>query len=918
MANEKISGMATAASLIGSELVEVVQGGDNKKTTTQDIANLAVGSISGSGVTNEIAYWTSASALGSLATATYPSLTELSYVKGVTSAIQTQLGSKQATGNYITALTGDGTASGPGSVNLTVTKINGTSLAGLVTGILKNTTGTGVPSIATGADLPVMTATVGGAVPTPPNNTTTFLRGDGTFAAPAGGGDFVGPASSVLNNILTFADTTGKLGKDSGARLILNGTNGAKGHYLGYGAGNTTTMTVSDGFNTGTGFESLMSLIDGASASQSSYNTAYGYQAGRLITTGGSNNLFGRRAGSALTTGSQNTLIGNFSGFTLTTQSDNTFVGHNTGSNAANTGNFNTYIGSIAGLSNTSGSYNTGVGLYALFTTSTGNYNTGMGAEVFETNTTGSYNAGFGHWAGLYVRGDRNSFFGSDSWAQVAVNPSSGSDNVGVGFRSGITETAANATSSGNGNTFIGTETGQGSTTQINYAGAFGFRAHPSADYEFAMGSYGSTYKPNWGLGMGDFGGGRGVLSMKDADTNPTGNPTAGFRLYSASGAATIVNSSGTAFAIPRGSDYYALASGGAMTSDNTLSGNFKFITTGTVTGASDATPVYAFNINRSVTHTGSATNKVAAILNIEGTVTGSGGGATQELAALRIAPTFNTSAGSRNFYIEAISSTGGHAFEVREESEDSRNTLMKVLGGTSSATEMWMQVQTNSTSLNSTGPTQNYSNTSSSTAAVHNFNINNTLIGGFTNFATNVAGRGLQMGKLGATATGTASQIGSNAVQWWGSFWTGASLDAGFYAHLIASTVTDRLGYLRFRESISAVDPGDILSIKGGANFGLGIGVSDPTARLHLVAGTATANQGPLKFTSGTNLTTAENGTMEYNGTNLFFTRAGAVRENIICESSVNNVTPTLQNRTITVNIDGTTLYITAKTTND
>ncbi len=44
------------------------------------------------------------------------------------------------------ALSGDGTLSSSGS--LTVTKINGTSLAGLATGILKNTTGTGVPSIA--------------------------------------------------------------------------------------------------------------------------------------------------------------------------------------------------------------------------------------------------------------------------------------------------------------------------------------------------------------------------------------------------------------------------------------------------------------------------------------------------------------------------------------------------------------------------------------------------------------------------------------------------------------------------------------------------------------------------------------------------------------------------------------------------
>jgi hypothetical protein len=45
----------------------------------------------GTGVTNEITYWSGTNTIGSLATATYPSLTELSYVKGVTSAIQTQI-----------------------------------------------------------------------------------------------------------------------------------------------------------------------------------------------------------------------------------------------------------------------------------------------------------------------------------------------------------------------------------------------------------------------------------------------------------------------------------------------------------------------------------------------------------------------------------------------------------------------------------------------------------------------------------------------------------------------------------------------------------------------------------------------------------------------------------------------------------
>jgi hypothetical protein len=47
----------------------------------------------GTGVTNELTYWSGTNTLGSLATATYPSLTELSYVKGVTSAIQTQFAS---------------------------------------------------------------------------------------------------------------------------------------------------------------------------------------------------------------------------------------------------------------------------------------------------------------------------------------------------------------------------------------------------------------------------------------------------------------------------------------------------------------------------------------------------------------------------------------------------------------------------------------------------------------------------------------------------------------------------------------------------------------------------------------------------------------------------------------------------------
>jgi hypothetical protein len=90
--------------------------------------------------------------------------TELGYVSGVTSSIQTQLNGKQATGNYITALTGDVTATGPGSVAATIANnaVTNAKLAQMPTLTLKgnNTGGTANASDLTVSQVNTMLGTV--------------------------------------------------------------------------------------------------------------------------------------------------------------------------------------------------------------------------------------------------------------------------------------------------------------------------------------------------------------------------------------------------------------------------------------------------------------------------------------------------------------------------------------------------------------------------------------------------------------------------------------------------------------------------------------------------------------------------------------------------------------------------------------
>lgn len=107
-----------------------IDNADIKAAAAIDRSKLASGTANrvavnnGSGVLSDAAAITASRALISdangIPTHSTVTDTELGYVSGVSSSIQTQINGKQASGNYITDLTGDVTASGPGSAAATI------------------------------------------------------------------------------------------------------------------------------------------------------------------------------------------------------------------------------------------------------------------------------------------------------------------------------------------------------------------------------------------------------------------------------------------------------------------------------------------------------------------------------------------------------------------------------------------------------------------------------------------------------------------------------------------------------------------------------------------------------------------------------------------------------------------------------
>lgn len=175
--------------------------------------------------------------------------TELSYVNGVTSSIQTQLNGKQATGNYITDLTGDATASGPGSAALTLATVNSNvGSFGSSTSIPSFTVnGKGLITAASGNAVVAPAGTLTGTT-LAANVVSSSLTSVGTISSGTWNGSTVTVPYGGTG--LTSGTSGGILGFTGSTTLASSGVLGASELLLGGGAGATPTSLGTKGTTT--------------------------------------------------------------------------------------------------------------------------------------------------------------------------------------------------------------------------------------------------------------------------------------------------------------------------------------------------------------------------------------------------------------------------------------------------------------------------------------------------------------------------------------------------------------------------------------------------------------------------------------------------------------------------------------------
>ena len=237
-----------------------------------------------------------------------------------------------------------------------------------------------------------------------------------------------GTGSATQNFVDLTTDQTIAGVKTLSSDIVVNGIN------IGRGKGAVAS-------NTAVGTDAISATATGTE------NSAIGYNALKVVTSGARNTAVGSLAASALTTGNDNTVLGYQALKNNTTGASNVAIGKDA-LLANSTGNNNVAIGTSSLIGNTTGFSNIAMGLDSALSNTTGNDNLAIGQSALRLNTTGLANTAIGRSAlSATTTGNYNSALG---WQSLAGN-TTGIDNVAVGYNAGrydTTGTAAMTTSS--------------------------------------------------------------------------------------------------------------------------------------------------------------------------------------------------------------------------------------------------------------------------------------------------------------------------------------------------------------------------------------------------------------------------------------------------------------------------------------
>ncbi|MBC8173190.1 MAG: tail fiber domain-containing protein [Chitinophagales bacterium] len=197
------------------------------------------------------------------------------------------------------------------------------------------------------------------------------------------------------------------------------------------------------------------------------------------VNTGTYNTFTGSNAGINNTSGSSNSFFGAGAGYSTISAFSNTFIGRDAG--RLNTYGFgNTFSGHNTGYDNDNGSYNSFYGYGAGNDNVDGDYNTYIGSNAGVNNISGSYNTFSGYDCGFNTTSSSNTMSGyfAGYWNTT------GYENVFIGKESGYNNVT------GYENTFVGKEAGHANTSGFHNT-YIGYNADDNtllSDYDNATG----------------------------------------------------------------------------------------------------------------------------------------------------------------------------------------------------------------------------------------------------------------------------------------------------------------------------------------------------------------------------------------------------------------------------------------------